>query len=78
MANEKTQNRISELISELSDCREDERNAQNQILQVIYVAGAVLGILFSASYLNDEKNKCITVFTNIGNDNINYNINCLI
>lgn len=72
MADEKTQNRISELIAELSDCREDERNTQNQILQVIYVAGAVLGILFSASYLNDEKNKCITVFANIGNDNINY------
>ncbi len=72
MDNENKQNRINELIAELSDCREDERNTQNQILQVIYVAGAILGILFSASYLNDEKNKCITVFTNIESDNINY------
>ena len=27
--------RINELIVELSECREDERNTQNQILQVI-------------------------------------------
>lgn len=66
------QNRINELIAELNDCREDERNTQNQILEVISVAGTVLGILFSASYLNDEKNRCITIFTNIGNNSTNY------
>ena len=66
------QNRISELMAELHDCREDERNTQSQILEVISVAGTILGILFSASYLNDEKNKCITVFTNIEKDNMNY------
>lgn len=66
------QNRINELIAELSDCREDERNTQSQILEVISVAGTILGILFSASYLNDEKNKCITVFANIGTYNTNY------
>lgn len=66
------QNRISELMAELNDCREDERNTQSQILEVISVAGTILGILFSASYLNDEKNKCITVFTNIEKDNMNY------
>lgn len=72
MANENTQNRISELISELSDCREDERNTQNQILQVIYVAGAILGILFSASYLNGETGKSFTVFQNIRADKAGY------
>lgn len=72
MGADDVQNRINELIAELNDCREDERNTQNQILEVISVAGTILGILFSASYLNDEKNKCITVFANIGNDDTNY------
>lgn len=72
MGTDNVQNRINELIAELNDCREDERNTQSQILEVISVAGTVLGILFSASYLNDEKNKCITVFANIGNDSTNY------
>ena len=40
--------RINELIVELSECREDERNTQNQILQVISVAGAVIGFLLGA------------------------------
>lgn len=44
--------RINELIAELSECRQDERNTQNQILQVISVAGAVLGILLGASYFD--------------------------
>lgn len=72
MESNNVQNRISELMAELNDCREDERNTQSQILEVISVAGTILGILFSASYLNDEKNKCITVFTNIEKDNMNY------
>lgn len=66
------QNRISELIAELSDCREDERNTQNQILQVITVAGTILGILFSASYLNSEKQKPFVIFQNIGTDDSSY------
>ena len=45
------QNRITEIISELSSCREDERNAYNQILQVIAVVGTILGILYGASFL---------------------------
>lgn len=72
MESSNVQNRISELMAELNDCREDERNTQSQILEVISVAGTILGILFSASYLNDEKNKCITVFTNVEKDNMNY------
>lgn len=39
-------NRINELLTELGESREDERNSQNQIVQVISTAGAVLGILF--------------------------------
>lgn len=68
MGTDNVQDRISELIAELSDCREDERNTQNQILQVISVAGAVLGILFSASYLNDETGKAFIVFQNVKAD----------
>ena len=44
------QNRITEIISELSSCREDERSAYNQILQVITVVGTILGILYGASF----------------------------
>lgn len=51
------QNRINELIAEISNSREDERNAQNQILQVISIAGAILGILVGVSYLNTNINK---------------------
>lgn len=46
--------RIQELIAELGECREDERNMQNQILQVISVAATVLGILFGASYFKGK------------------------
>ncbi len=59
------QNRINELIAELSECREDERNTQNQILQVISVAGTILGILFGASYLDSETEKSFVVFQNV-------------
>jgi len=47
-------NRVNELISELAECREDERNSQNQILQVIVTAGTVLGILLGASYFSQD------------------------
>lgn len=45
--------RINELINELNECREDERNSQNQIVQLIATAGTILGILLGASYFND-------------------------
>jgi len=66
------ENRISELIAELSDCREDERNTQNQILQVITVAGTILGILFSASYLNNNKQKPFIIFQNVSINDTSY------
>lgn len=53
-ADDNMQNRINELIAELSDCREDERNVQNQILEVLSVAGTILGILFGASYFGSN------------------------
>ena len=40
---------IDEIISELNDCREDERNAQNQIVQIIGVGGALLGAIWGAA-----------------------------
>ena len=47
-------NRITELIYELNDCREDVRNNQNQILQVLVTGGTLLGILFGASYFDSS------------------------
>lgn len=43
------------LTSELNDCREDERNAQNMIVQVIGTSGSILGILLGASFLSPEE-----------------------
>lgn len=48
-----SENRINELINELNNCREDERNSQNQIIQVVVTAGTILGILLGASYFSD-------------------------
>lgn len=42
--------RIDELSRELSECREDERNTQNQILQVIATGGTILGIIFGTNF----------------------------
>lgn len=45
------ENRIQELICELSESRGDERDTQSQILQVISIMGTILGILFGTSSL---------------------------
>ena len=47
--------RISELLQELSDCREDERNGSNQILSVIGAASAILGIILTANIFMFEQ-----------------------
>lgn len=61
------QTRIDELILELNECREDERNTQNQILQIISVVGTILGILLGTSYLNpDLKGKSVIIFPDAG------------
>lgn len=41
---------IGTMLGELSDCREDERNAQNMIVQVISTAGGIIGVLTGASF----------------------------
>ena len=71
--NTKRQNRIDELIAELSDCRDDERNSQSQILEVISVVSTILGILFGSSYLKPEsKDKEILIFQNIDINSTSY------
>ncbi len=58
--------RFNELVEELSACREDERSTQMQILEVISVACAVLGLLFGASFLKPNKmNEAITIIQNV-------------
>lgn len=42
---------IDEIISELNDCREDERNAQNQIVQIIGSAAPCLALFWVLRYL---------------------------
>lgn len=53
------QNRITEIISELSSCREDERSTYNQILQAITAVGTILGILYGASFLPNNSESLI-------------------
>lgn len=49
MCQEKDINEIEEIRLELNECREDERNAQNQIIQVVCTAGTILGVVFGAT-----------------------------
>lgn len=53
-------NRIDEIMLELNNCREDERNSQSQIIQVIVAAGTILGILFGASFFSTASYAKIT------------------
>lgn len=46
---------VNEVLHELSECREDERNSQNQMLQVISAAGAIIG--FCAALATFEMDK---------------------
>ncbi len=46
IANDKVNCNYEEIISELEQCREDERNSQNQIIQVIITAETVLSLIF--------------------------------
>ena len=46
---------INAITSEISDCREDERNAQNMILQVIGTGGSILGVLTGASFFFEDR-----------------------
>ena len=44
-----------ELLLELSQCREDERNCKNQMVQVISTASTILGVLFGSTYFSFGK-----------------------
>ncbi|MDD6628965.1 MAG: hypothetical protein PUF03_12040 [Lachnospiraceae bacterium] len=50
---------ISEMLTELSECREDERCTQNQIFTIISTSGTVLSILFGSSFVGQDINKHI-------------------
>lgn len=49
--------KINEIITELSECREDSRSSENLIIQIIATAGTILGLIFSASALLENGNK---------------------
>ena len=46
---------IEEILSEMSECREDDRSAQNQIVQVIATAGTILTVIFGANIIGNGK-----------------------
>ena len=46
---------IEEIIAEMGECREDDRSAQNQVVQVIATAGAILTVIFGANIIGDGK-----------------------
>lgn len=48
---------VEELLAEMSECREDERSAQNQMVQVIATAGTILTLIFGATYIIDDMPK---------------------
>lgn len=56
------ENRINQLLTELSESREDERNSQNQILQVISIAETFLGFLFGISFFQNESSNVEILF----------------
>lgn len=57
--------KIEALTNELNDMKEDERNTQNQIFQIVSIVGTVLGILFGTSFLGpNERNSAILIFRN--------------
>ena len=46
---------MEEIIFELEQCREDERNSRSQIIQIIVTAATVLGVIFGATFLTKDK-----------------------
>ncbi|MCM1233467.1 MAG: hypothetical protein NC489_25410 [Ruminococcus flavefaciens] len=45
-----------EILYELAECRQDERDAQNQILQTLATAAAALTIILGVSIFGDAEN----------------------
>ena len=54
MRKRKDKEKISkeQLLTELSECREDERNCKDQMVQVIATASTILGVLFGSTYFS--------------------------
>lgn len=51
-----------ELLLELSECREDERNCKDQMVQVVGTVSTILGVLFGSTYFSfDNKSDKMTV-----------------
>lgn len=44
----------NEILNEISECREDERNSQNQVVQIISTAGTILGVILGASIFGED------------------------
>lgn len=53
-----------EILSEISECREDERSAQNQMIQVIATAGTILTFIFGASTFTDTNKSVLFHLSN--------------
>lgn len=49
--NHANENEREEILTEINQCREDERSAQNQMVQVIATAGTILTLIFGANYI---------------------------
>ncbi len=47
-----------ELICELEQCREDERNSENQVIQVIVTSGTMLTLIFGVSSFGKYRSFC--------------------
>lgn len=52
---ESNTDKINELLTELNECRKDNRHSENEIIQILSVAATILGVIFSASFLVADK-----------------------
>ncbi len=69
MANFDESQDLDEILNEISECREDERSSQNQIVQIISTAGTILGVILGAAVFDTK---------NIINENILFLLSCFI
>ena len=49
------ENKFNEILQELSECREDERNSQNQMLQTIATAASALTLILGVSIFGSDE-----------------------
>lgn len=48
------ENNLDEILYELSECREDERNSQEQLMQTLATAAAILAAILGASFFSNS------------------------